>query len=63
MCDQQEFILYILLMYRLIYFPGEYSILYLFVRYKFGWNEIDYSLYAAYKMTGILIGNINIDHA
>lgn len=40
-----------------IFFPGEYSILYLFVRYKFGWNEIDYSLYAAYKMTGILIGN------
>ncbi|CAH1709570.1 unnamed protein product [Aphis gossypii] len=37
---------------------GEYSILYLFVRYKFGWNEIDYSLYAAYKMTGILIGTI-----
>ncbi|XP_050538823.1 uncharacterized protein LOC126904128 isoform X2 [Daktulosphaira vitifoliae] len=35
---------------------GEYSILYLFVRYKFGWNEIDYGLYAAYKMTGILIG-------
>jgi len=40
------------------FFSGEYSILYLFVRYKFGWNEIDYSLYAAYKMTGILIGNI-----
>ncbi|CAI6348433.1 unnamed protein product [Macrosiphum euphorbiae] len=37
---------------------SEYSILYLFVRYKFGWNEIDYSLYAAYKMTGILIGTI-----
>lgn len=43
----------------LFFFPGEYSILYLFVRYKFGWNEIDYSLYAAYKMTGILIGNWN----
>jgi len=45
-------------MFQLTFVSGEYSILYLFVRYKFGWNEIDYSLYAAYKMTGILIGNI-----
>lgn len=45
-----------MIFFFVFFFSGEYSILYLFVRYKFGWNEIDYSLYAAYKMTGVLIG-------
>ncbi|KAI5729043.1 hypothetical protein M8J77_024635 [Diaphorina citri] len=37
---------------------GEYSVLYLFVRYKFGWNEADYGYYAAFKLAGIFFGTL-----
>ncbi|XP_049951358.1 uncharacterized protein LOC126458393 [Schistocerca serialis cubense] len=37
---------------------GEYSVLYLFARYKFGWSEVDYSLYAAFKMILICGGSV-----
>ncbi|XP_026676926.1 uncharacterized protein LOC103505946 [Diaphorina citri] len=37
---------------------GESSVLYLFVRYKFGWNEADYGFYAAFQLIGLFIGTL-----
>ncbi|KAL1448233.1 hypothetical protein WDU94_007436 [Cyamophila willieti] len=37
---------------------GEYSVLYLFVRYKFGWNEADFGYFAAFKLAGIFFGTV-----
>ncbi|XP_044265548.1 uncharacterized protein LOC123011908 isoform X2 [Tribolium madens] len=41
---------------------GEVSVLYLFVRYQFGWNEIDYSIYSTfYVITHMFV--LKIDDA
>jgi hypothetical protein len=32
--------------------------MYLFLRYKFQWNEEQFSVFNAYQMTVVLIGNI-----
>ncbi|VVC40200.1 Major facilitator superfamily,Major facilitator superfamily domain [Cinara cedri] len=37
---------------------GEMSIMYLFVRYKFQWNEINYSIFNVYEMSVISLGTI-----
>uniref|UniRef100_A0A8D8TZC1 Proton-coupled folate transporter n=1 Tax=Cacopsylla melanoneura TaxID=428564 RepID=A0A8D8TZC1_9HEMI len=37
---------------------GEQSVLYLFVRYKFGWNESIYGYYAAFQLIGLFVGTI-----
>ncbi|XP_050538828.1 proton-coupled folate transporter-like isoform X1 [Daktulosphaira vitifoliae] len=37
---------------------AEYSVMYLFVRYKFNWKEINYSYFAAFKMTMIFFGTL-----
>uniref|UniRef100_A0A8D9FFE0 Proton-coupled folate transporter n=1 Tax=Cacopsylla melanoneura TaxID=428564 RepID=A0A8D9FFE0_9HEMI len=37
---------------------GEQSVLYLFVRYKFGWNEADFGYFAAFKLAGIFCGTL-----
>nr|CAD7398009.1 unnamed protein product [Timema poppensis] len=38
---------------------GESAINYLFTRYKFNWNEVDYSMYATYTVIVHLIGKMN----
>uniref|UniRef100_A0A8D8SD40 Proton-coupled folate transporter n=1 Tax=Cacopsylla melanoneura TaxID=428564 RepID=A0A8D8SD40_9HEMI len=37
---------------------GEQSVLYLFVRYKFGWNEADFGFYAAFQLIGLFFGTL-----
>ncbi|KAL1462735.1 hypothetical protein WDU94_014548 [Cyamophila willieti] len=37
---------------------GEQSVLYLFVRYKFEWNETIYGYYAAFQLLGLFVGII-----
>jgi hypothetical protein len=37
-------------------FSGEYSLLYYYVRAKFGWTEKDYGEYAAYKAWAATVG-------
>ncbi|XP_050432603.1 proton-coupled folate transporter-like isoform X1 [Adelges cooleyi] len=37
---------------------GEYAVMYLFVRYQFGWLEVEYSYFAAYKMMTIFFGTL-----
>ncbi|XP_025418513.1 hippocampus abundant transcript 1 protein-like [Sipha flava] len=37
---------------------GEMSVMYLFLRYKFQWNEEQFSVFNAYQMTVVLIGTI-----
>ncbi|XP_050422850.1 proton-coupled folate transporter-like [Adelges cooleyi] len=37
---------------------GEISVMYLFLRYKFHWNEVDFSIFNAYQMVIILGGTI-----
>lgn len=32
------------------------NVVYLFTRYKFGWNEIDYSLYATFNVVAHMAG-------
>ncbi|XP_050432604.1 proton-coupled folate transporter-like isoform X2 [Adelges cooleyi] len=39
-------------------FLGEYAVMYLFVRYQFGWQEMEYSYFAAYKMMTIIFGTL-----
>ncbi|XP_068081305.1 proton-coupled folate transporter [Anabrus simplex] len=39
-------------------FMGEFSVLYLFVRMKFGWAEDDFGYFAAFKMIVILVGTM-----
>lgn len=42
-------------------FLGEMSVMYLFVRYKFHWNEKDFSIFNAYQMTIVLLGKLQIN--
>ncbi|XP_063905076.1 probable peptidoglycan muropeptide transporter SLC46 [Zophobas morio] len=37
---------------------GEMNVMYLFVRYRFGWNEIDYSLYSTFHFVAHVAGTI-----
>lgn len=37
---------------------GEMSVLYLYLRYKFQWNEVDFSIFNAYQMSVVLIGTL-----
>ncbi|KAF2884244.1 hypothetical protein ILUMI_21936 [Ignelater luminosus] len=37
---------------------GEYQVMYLFVRYKFGWNEIDFSIFQTYNAVVYTLGTI-----
>lgn len=35
---------------------GEKSVFYLYVRYRFNWDEKEYSIYFVYKFIGLVIG-------
>lgn len=37
---------------------GEYSVLYLYVRYKFHWGEADYGFYSAFRMSATFCGTL-----
>ncbi|XP_065210817.1 probable peptidoglycan muropeptide transporter SLC46 [Planococcus citri] len=37
---------------------GENGVQYLFLRYKFHWDERDYSFYVIYRYIGVIIGNV-----
>lgn len=37
---------------------GEMSVMYLFLRYKFHWNELNFSIFNSYQMTIVLLGKI-----
>ncbi|XP_075230658.1 putative peptidoglycan muropeptide transporter SLC46 isoform X2 [Lycorma delicatula] len=37
---------------------GEMTVLYLFTRYRFNWNEVDYSVFSTYSMVTNLIGTL-----
>ncbi|XP_060833313.1 probable peptidoglycan muropeptide transporter SLC46 [Rhopalosiphum padi] len=37
---------------------GEMSVLYLYLRYKFQWNEVDFSIFNAYQLSVVLIGTL-----
>ncbi|XP_050538827.1 proton-coupled folate transporter-like [Daktulosphaira vitifoliae] len=55
---KKNMLVYMVIVSPLILGPlqGEFSILYLLVIHKFGWQEEDYSIYAAYRMVIMLIG-------
>lgn len=40
-----------------IMLSGEMNVMYLFVRYRFGWNEVDYSLYSTFHVIAHMCGN------
>ncbi|XP_065210848.1 probable peptidoglycan muropeptide transporter SLC46 [Planococcus citri] len=46
--------------YILVFFStlGENSVQYLFLRYKFHWNERDYSLYVIYRFIAVFVGSV-----
>ncbi|XP_065210820.1 probable peptidoglycan muropeptide transporter SLC46 isoform X2 [Planococcus citri] len=50
----------LLVISSLVFFTtqGENSVQYLFLRYKFHWDERDYSSYVIYRYVGVIIGNI-----
>ncbi|XP_022194996.2 proton-coupled folate transporter isoform X2 [Nilaparvata lugens] len=37
---------------------GEMTVMYLFTRYRFNWNEVDYSVFSTYSMVTNLIGTL-----
>lgn len=37
---------------------GELNVMYLFVRYKFGWNEMQYSIYSTFNIVAHMTGTI-----
>lgn len=39
-----------------VYFSGEMSVSYLFTRYRFNWNEVDFSMFSTYAMCTSLVG-------
>lgn len=41
-------------------FLGEMNVMYLFVRYKFKWNEIDYSIFATFGFVVHIIGKFRL---
>lgn len=38
------------------YFSGERVVLYLYVRYRFGWNEVDYSMFILFSFIVSVFG-------
>lgn len=40
-------------------FTGEYALFYIYLKYRFGWDERQYGLYAAYQNVGMIIGEGN----
>ncbi|XP_065210845.1 proton-coupled folate transporter-like [Planococcus citri] len=50
----------LLAIYILVFFStqGENALQYLFLRYKFQWDERDYSLYVVYRYIGVVIGSV-----
>ncbi|XP_065210868.1 uncharacterized protein LOC135838963 isoform X1 [Planococcus citri] len=58
---EKRFIVYALLCLHVILWfstEGEKSVLYLYLRYKFNWDERMYSLYSTYRLIGIIVGTI-----
>ncbi|XP_065210869.1 lysosomal proton-coupled steroid conjugate and bile acid symporter SLC46A3-like isoform X2 [Planococcus citri] len=58
---EKKKIVYVLLcVHVLVWFSseGEKSVLYLYLRYKFNWDERMYSLYSTYRLIGIIVGTI-----
>ncbi|XP_065210846.1 probable peptidoglycan muropeptide transporter SLC46 [Planococcus citri] len=53
-------VLVLLIIYTLVFFTtqGENGILYLFLRYKFHWDEREYSSYVLYRYIGVIIGSM-----
>jgi len=43
---------------HLLFFTGEMAVLYLFTRYRFNWNEVDFSIFSTYSMVTNLFGKI-----
>nr|XP_022908796.1 uncharacterized protein LOC111420114 [Onthophagus taurus] len=37
---------------------GEFNVMYLFVRYRFGWDEVDYALYSTFNIIFHMIGTL-----
>jgi len=42
----------------LLLFTGEMAVMYLFTRYRFNWNEVDFSIFSTYSMVTNLFGKI-----
>lgn len=38
------------------YFSGEMNVAYLFTRYRFNWDEVDFSIFSTYSMVTNLVG-------
>ncbi|XP_065210837.1 probable peptidoglycan muropeptide transporter SLC46 [Planococcus citri] len=50
----------LLIIYTMVFFctQGENSVQYLFLRYKFHWDERDYSAYVIYRYIGVILGSV-----
>ncbi|XP_065210835.1 probable peptidoglycan muropeptide transporter SLC46 [Planococcus citri] len=50
----------LLIIYIMVFFStqGENSVQYLFLRYKFHWDERDYSSYVIYRYIGVILGSV-----
>jgi PCFT/HCP family folate transporter-like MFS transporter 1/3 len=46
------------LMLYFFLFAGEMAVMYLFTRYRFNWNEVDFSLFSTYGMITNLFGKL-----
>lgn len=44
----------------LVLFAGELSIMYIFTRYQFNWDEVKYSIYSTYSLVTHSIGKLII---
>lgn len=45
------------LMRKLLLISGEMTVMYLFTRVRFNWNEVDFSIFSTYMMVTNLLGN------
>lgn len=44
----------------LLQISGEMSVMYLFTRVRFNWNEVNYSMFSTYSMITNLVGSSNV---
>lgn len=49
----------IMLFFFFLWITGEMTVLYLFTRVRFNWDEVDFSIFSTYMMVTNLLGNKN----
>lgn len=59
--DRKRMILLLLILSKMVVnfsITGEHSVFYVYMRHRFHWNEVEYSLFTAYRHVGLIFGTM-----